>query len=659
RPFTVEMPSGRELSVQSIESSDRIRDLALIRVDVDQDPLPALTLSQTPLPTQGTKVVAFGNPLGMRDSVVTGIVSAIREIEGREMIQLAMPTQPGNSGGPLVDEAGKVVGIINMKSAIDDNLGFAIPIQQLDAVRDQPNPVEFERWVQLGRVSQQRWTPLFGANWQQRGGTISARGQGTGFGGRSLCLSTDETPQAAFEIAVNVRLNDESGAAGIAFHSDGDNRHYGFYPSAGQVRLTCFKGPSVYSWEVLEEQQTKHYLPNEWNHLRVRIEPGRLKCFINDHLVIESSDAQLRSGKFGLVKFRDTNPDFKGFEFGAHLQPQPLPEDSTTLLNRIFRRPSRLQSLSESELERLGESGDAARRVISKQVAQLEEQTARLRRLSADIVLNPILGELSRTAQGKSDDRLLRSTLLIAKLDDPDIDVDAYVQRVDDMANEVKQNLPEEADADTRRRELHHYPFEQNGFHGGQAEYYHRANSHLNRVIDDREGLPITLSILYMELGRRLDLRMEGIGLPGHFVVDHVIQDDQRQLIDVFERGALLSNEEAAKIVTDHAGRKMLPADRQPQSTTAILSRVLNNLIGVAGRDQDPDAIHRYCEALVAIEPSSITARRMRSQIRIMTDRPVAAIKDLDWLIENDTQGFAQAEAMRLRQSLIEQTNRN
>ncbi len=276
RPFTMELPDGRKLPVVSVDSTDRAGDLAIIRVDVQSKPLKALTISEDVI-TQGTQVLAFGNPLGLRDSVVSGIVSAVRDVEGREMIQLAMPVQPGNSGGPLVDMDGNVRGIINMKSAIDDNLGFAIPIAQLSPVRDRKNPVAYDRWVTLGTIDPESWTTLFGATWQQRGGIISARGQGSGFGGRSLCLaknlsekgsdplrrdqeakSIDSPPKGQtpfrigskptetslpIEVAVDVRFDDDSGAAGLAFHADGQDRHYGFYPSNGRMRLTCFQGP--------------------------------------------------------------------------------------------------------------------------------------------------------------------------------------------------------------------------------------------------------------------------------------------------------------------------------------------------------------------------------------------------------------------------------
>ncbi len=653
RPFTVELSSGRKLPVTAVEASDRTSDLALVRVDVNGKPLPALKLAAGETPAQGTRVLAFGNPLGLRDSVVAGIVSAVREVEGREMIQLAMPVQPGNSGGPVVDSTGTVCGIVNMKSAVDDNLGFAIPIGQLAPLRKQPNPVMFDRWVRLGRIDESKWTPRFGATWQDRGGLVTARGLGAGFGGRSLCLSTQPTPDAPIEVAVQVRLDNEAGAAGLAFHSDGDHRHYGFYPTNGRLRLTCFKGPSVYSWQVLEELESQHYLPGHWNRLRVRIEPDRFKCFVNGHLVIESTDTQLTSGKLGLVKFRDTNPDFKGFQIGDDLRPQSLSKETKQLLADLFADHHMLAAVDGEQIAELGKAGDAVSRDLTRHALLLENQAKQLHRLAADVELAPTLDQLTNLMSDSSDrdDRLSRGALLIAKLDNPDIEIDAYIQHMDDMANEIRDRLGKDADASQRRDALHQYMFTENGFHGGRAEYYHPANSHLNRVIDDREGLPITLSILYMELGRRLGLTIEGVGLPGHFVVKHVTDGDE-QLIDVFERGETLSTDDAKAIVIAHTRRVMTPDDLRAQTTAEILSRVLNNLIGVASRDQQIESIHRYCEALVAINPENAESRMMRSQVRAMTDRRAGAMEDLDWLIENDPPGFNRPQAIQLRETL-------
>src|SRR5207253_2376404 len=80
---------------------------------------------------QGLGVVAIGNPHGLKHSVVTGVVSGTREIDGRQMIQLAIPIEPGNSGGPLLDLEGRVHGLLTMKSAVTENLGFAMPVSAL------------------------------------------------------------------------------------------------------------------------------------------------------------------------------------------------------------------------------------------------------------------------------------------------------------------------------------------------------------------------------------------------------------------------------------------------------------------------------------------------------------------------------------------------
>lgn len=681
RSFTVEMSSGRKLSVLSIEASDRDADLALVRVDVNDKPLPALKLAGPSAAKQGLRVLAFGNPLGLRDSVVQGIVSAVRAVDGRQMIQLAMPIEQGNSGGPLVDYRGRVHGIINMKSAIDQNLGFAIPIDQLKPLRSKPNPVAIDRWVRLGRIDEEKWSPRFGARWQLRGGVISARGMGQGFGGRSLCLSTQTLPQPPYEIAVNVRLDDESGAAGLAFCSDGEDRHYGFYPSNGQLRLTCFRGPTVYQWQVLHESPSRYYLPGQWNRLRVRVEQDGFQCFVNDELVVRSTDRQLKPGRIGLVKFRDTNPDFKTFRVGAELRSQELSESTRQWLSDLSDTPARIDSITTAEIEELGKQRDAASPQLLRRAAELEQQAARIRRLAADVRIAPVLTNLRELFAGESgsesgsesdgaaeqrkpddgkpdpsadDDRLLRGALLIASLDDSDIDVDAYVARVDEMASEIREQLDEHASEQDRLAALDRYLFQENGFHGGRSEYYHPANSHLNRVIDDREGLPITLSILYIELGRRLGLRIDGIGLPGHFVVNHVAADGAEQLVDVFDGGKPMFKAEADALVRANVGRNLVDADLDPQSTSQILTRVLRNLMGIAGDKRDGESLLRYADALVAIDSDSVEFRMMRAQLRGMTDRRALAIEELQSLLESGPPGLNRPAAQQLLDALLE-----
>ena len=99
--------------------------------------------------------------------------------------------------------------------------------------------------------------------------------------------------------------------------------------------------------------------------------------------------------------------------------------------------------------------------------------------------------------------------------------------------------------------------FEELGFHGSRTDYYNRSNSYMNEVIDDREGLPITLSVLYLELARRLDLNVAGIGLPGHFVVRFEPSGESKagQLIDVFDGGKPMTRDQAVERAVASTGR--------------------------------------------------------------------------------------------------------
>src|SRR5439155_20180561 len=116
-------------------------------------------------------------------------------------------------------------------------------------------------------------------------------------------------------------------------------------------------------------------------------------------------------------------------------------------------------------------------------------------------------------------------------------DVEAYRREVDRMARKLTAALPAKADDKAKLAVLNKFLFEERGYHGSRSDYYHRSNSYLNEVIDDREGLPITLSVLYIELARRVGLKVEGVGLPGHFVVRVLPSKGEPQFIDVFEGG--------------------------------------------------------------------------------------------------------------------------
>ena len=108
------------------------------------------------------------------------------------------------------------------------------------------------------------------------------------------------------------------------------------------------------------------------------------------------------------------------------------------------------------------------------------------------------LADIFKASDAKVD--LTRAVLLIARLDNEELDVDAYRQEINRLARSVAATFPKDAKAQDKIKLLNKFLFKERGFHGSHSDYYSRSNSYLNEVLDDREGLPITLSVLYLEL---------------------------------------------------------------------------------------------------------------------------------------------------------------
>jgi S1-C subfamily serine protease len=150
RPIVVQLANGQRHEVMTIEASDRVLDLALIRIRAAN--LPSLVLGDSEQLKAGQTVVAVGTPHGLEGSVVAGVVSSQRQIEGRPMIQLAIPLEPGNSGGPVVDLDGRVQGVLTMKSLVTPNLGFAVAVSALKALLQKPHPIAMSQWLTIGAL---------------------------------------------------------------------------------------------------------------------------------------------------------------------------------------------------------------------------------------------------------------------------------------------------------------------------------------------------------------------------------------------------------------------------------------------------------------------------------------------------------------------------
>jgi regulator of sirC expression with transglutaminase-like and TPR domain len=639
RPIAVQLPDGRRHEVTEVYASDRKFDLAIIRVRADK--LPALLLGDSDSLRQGAAVIALGNPLGLQHSVVQGVVSARREVEGLEMIQVAIPIEPGNSGGPLLDLEGRVHGVLTLKSAMTANLGFAMPAKLLQALLDKPNPVPMNRWLTIGALNPKEWTPVFGARWSPKAGRIQAEGLGAGFGGRALCLSEKPVPDRPFEVAVSVKLDDEAGAAGLVFNSDGADRHYGFYPSGGQLRLTRFDGPNVFSWSILKQVPSEHYRPGDWNHLRVRLEPGRILCYVNGELVAESDDDELKAGRVGLAKFRDTRAEFKGFQVSTN-QLDPAGGEIRAIPQSLLRRiRDSSGGIDPSLVAELGEHDAAGRRALRQRARELEKEAEQLRQTAGVIHRQTVQTELVKALDAPEEKiDLFHAALLIAALDNPDLDVEPYRDQLADMAQEIDSRVPAAADDAKKLAALTTYLFAESGFHGSRGDFYNRANSYMSAVLDDREGLPITLAVLYMGLARRLGIEgVSGLPLPGHFMVRHTSHEGADQIIDVFDGGRTLTRSEAQEQVFETTGEGFRDLDYRRATQREIVVRMLRNLLGIAEREGNPLEMVRYLDVIVALAPDSVGDRLNRARLRLQSGNPAGAKEDFKWVLDEQPAG--------------------
>ena len=650
RLVQVRLANGDELEVVEVHAWDRTLDLAVLRVN--KTGLRPLQIGDSAKLSQGDPVVAMGTPHGLDFSFVQGVLSARRTLENVELLQVALPIEPGNSGGPIMDLHGRVQGVITLKSLVTDNLGFAVPSNMLKPLLEKPNSVPIKRWMTIGQLSQKAWTTVFGGHWRRKGGGIHVSHAGESFGGRALCLSTRDVPETPFELAVEVKIDDESGAAGLVWAADGGDRHYGFYPSAGQMRLTRFDGANVFSWTILDQRLTRHYQPSDWNRLKVRNEGNRFYCYVNGHLIFESSDRGLSGGRAGLAKFRNTVASFRNFQLGTKVQDDSTPIDPS--LGQALISESNLGSgFTEETITGAGKNPASALRHLDAEAKRLEQKAAKLRQSSQQLHRRLVRDQLAALFEADEESvDLFQASMLIAKIDDPAIDVAHYEQQLKMMADEIREQFGDGDDEKVRLNKMLVFLFRENGFHGSRQDYYNQANSYMNRVLDDREGLPITLSVLVMELARRCGIpNVLGVGAPGHFIVKHVRKGGE-QYIDPFDGGKLLTIEETEALVRENSGRSIPVSELSVSSKREIVLRMLRNLMGVAQQKDAPADLLRYVEPMVALQPDSAFDRWTRAVLLIQSRRFNAAKEDLEWLLQAKPEGMDLERVLEIYQSL-------
>jgi regulator of sirC expression with transglutaminase-like and TPR domain len=219
---------------------------------------------------------------------------------------------------------------------------------------------------------------------------------------------------------------------------------------------------------------------------------------------------------------------------------------------------------------------------------------------------DPKLSELEwAVARPDPEIELARSALILAKSEYAALDVEAYLDRLAALARRARSPRVT-GDPLGQLHRLRECLFEDEGFSGNAEDYSDPRNSFLNDVLDRRLGIPITLSLVLIDVGRRLGLEMEGIGLPGHFITAARVGGEQL-LLDPFNGGTILTAEGCNDVVTRALGRsvELGPEHFAPVTNRQFLTRMLTNLKGSYWQREEWDKVVRIIDRLLVLNPAA------------------------------------------------------
>ena len=254
-----------------------------------------------------------------------------------------------------------------------------------------------------------------------------------------------------------------------------------------------------------------------------------------------------------------------------------------------------------------------------------------------------------------------RAALLLAAVEYPDLDVDGAMILLDGLADVVLRRLGGSRQPDDVVRVMAGVLHAELGFHGNADAYYDPRNSYLNEVLNRRLGIPISLSALYLAIGQRLDLPLEGVGMPGHFLVR--LRDQATPVVvDPFADGAVLTDADCAARLRGLYGpsARFTQAMLAPVSTRQIVFRMLNNLKGIYSSQEDWRRVVRTIDLMLLTQPGASSEYRDRGMANMRAGNLRRARADFEHYLLNAAE-IHDAGTVREQLALVErlETMRN
>ncbi|HEV2469961.1 MAG TPA: transglutaminase-like domain-containing protein [Candidatus Sulfotelmatobacter sp.] len=226
---------------------------------------------------------------------------------------------------------------------------------------------------------------------------------------------------------------------------------------------------------------------------------------------------------------------------------------------------------------------------------------------------------------------LIRASLVIARTEYPKLEIEEYASRIEGLARRVAAKAFESPTQRTLAV-LNQVLFDEAKLGGNRENYYDPRNSFLNDVLDRGLGIPISLSIIYMEVAKRVGLNLSGVGMPGHFLLKHYGHDGHETLIDCFNRGDILSRQDCQNRLDEiYSGEmKLRPEFLHPISRRQILTRMLNNLKTVYLSTRNFRKALPIADLILVIYPQSAEDVKQRALLRYSMGMHGLAAEDLE-----------------------------
>ncbi len=190
--------------------------------------------------------------------------------------------------------------------------------------------------------------------------------------------------------------------------------------------------------------------------------------------------------------------------------------------------------------------------------------------------------------------------LLLAQTQYPDINIQAYQALFDNYAADLREQIGPGHSTEQTIAIINHYLFDELKFKGNEENYYDPENSYLNRVVDERNGNPISLCSIYLAIARRLRLPMVGIGMPGHFLCRFQTATEDPLFVDAFNRGKILTRADCVKYLV-HTRDGFKESYIAPVTGRRTLLRMCSNLHQIYGELSLADEVERFQRYIVAL----------------------------------------------------------